>query len=343
MAQKDREWFAKGSHVNGSHVGPGAGAGAGDTPAPGGGGGDSSKVGNEFLASQRARLTKEMDDDPELKRRAAAIIQRENPGAGTAVIESAMNRAIMSGRSLRSILSGGPRSFYGPARQGLIEPTMRSMSAKTLAERYRQIDEAAGGSNYTKGATDQGSAGDPNYVTGGVGVNINRERFNDWGGFKGVEYSRRWREAQQTQVRRSAEEAAATSAAKSSADTDRSSSAGPISDRYSSLRMGEESSESQRSRIYVGRGSGGSFERWQQLNELDRPALDRSALSRPHEINSTGNLSVDIKAPPGSKVDYSGTNLLTPTSMQRQTQMMPTDTGPNVADTARSYMRGGGS
>jgi hypothetical protein len=115
-----------------------------------------------------------------------------------------MNRAAMSGRSLSSILSGGPKSFYGPARRGQIEPTMRNMSAKTLAERYRQIDEAVAGSNLIKGATDQGSAGDPNYIRGGVGTNINRERFNDWGGFRGVEYSRQWREAQQAKVRASA-------------------------------------------------------------------------------------------------------------------------------------------
>jgi hypothetical protein len=73
----------------------------------------------------------------------------------------------------------------------------------------------------------------------------------------------------------------------------------------------------------------------------DRSALDRQALSKPTEISSKGNLSVDVKAPAGSKVEYNGNNLLKPTSMQRQTQMMPTDTGPNVADTARSYMRGG--
>lgn len=71
------------------------------------------------------------------------------------------------------------------------------------------------------------------------------------------------------------------------------------------------------------------------------PPLDRSALNDNNKISSTGKLSVDVNAPPGSKVDYSGDNLLRATSMQRQTQMMPTDTGPSVSDTARSYMRGG--
>jgi hypothetical protein len=79
------------------------------------------------------------------------------------------------------------------------------------------------------------------------------------------------------------------------------------------------------------------------FDEPDRGALDRNAVDRQNgaSINSTGKLSVDVNAPPGTKVDYNGDNLLRATSMQRQTQMMPTDTGPSVADTARSYMRGG--
>ncbi|WP_029079307.1 hypothetical protein [Bradyrhizobium sp. th.b2] len=161
---------------------------------------DTSKTGNAFLQSQRARIKGELDADPELRKRFAAIIQTENPGAGTAVAESAMNRAAMTGRSLRSIISGGPKSFYGPARRGQIEPTMRNMTAKTFGERSRQIDEALRGSNIIRGHTDQGSAGDPNYIKGGVGVNVNRERFNDWGGHRGVEYSREWRLQQQRQV-----------------------------------------------------------------------------------------------------------------------------------------------
>jgi hypothetical protein len=75
----------------------------------------------------------------------------------------------------------------------------------------------------------------------------------------------------------------------------------------------------------------------------DRVALDRSAVDRQNAatINSTGNLSVDVKAPAGTKVAYSGNNLLKNTSMQRQTQMVPTQGGPSVGDTAQTYMRGG--
>ncbi len=199
-----------GGAPNGSHVGAGAGAGAGETPAGPPGGGDASLSGNAFLASQRARLKKEMDDDPELKRRFAAIIEKENPTAGKQVAESAMNRAAMTGRSMASILGGGARSFYGPVRHGLIEPTMRSMSAKTLAERYRQIDAGLAGGNLVRGATDQGSRGDPNFEAGGQAVpDVHGERFGDWGGFKGVAASRRWRLEQQAQVAKSAADVAA--------------------------------------------------------------------------------------------------------------------------------------
>lgn len=78
------------------------------------------------------------------------------------------------------------------------------------------------------------------------------------------------------------------------------------------------------------------------LNDnLDRPALDRAALSKPTEINSRGNLDVNVSAPAGTKVNYHGQNLLKNTSMQRQTQMMPSQGGPSVSDTANSYLRGG--
>jgi hypothetical protein len=73
---------------------------------------------------------------------------------------------------------------------------------------------------------------------------------------------------------------------------------------------------------------------------LSKP-LDRSALNDNNKIHSTGKLDVSVNAPPGTKVNYHGQNLLKNTSMQRQTQMMQTQGGPTVADTAQSYMRGG--
>jgi hypothetical protein len=64
------------------------------------------------------------------------------------------------------------------------------------AEMNKRIDQALGGSNVILSHTDQGSAGDPNFEAGGIGVNINRERFNDWG-FRG---SRAWREQRQRDI-----------------------------------------------------------------------------------------------------------------------------------------------
>lgn len=313
----------------GSDVGAGTGAGAGSTPpsaggagagsmppraagradggagggavVPSGGGGDPNLTGNAYLASQRARLKKELDDNPELKRRFAAIIQTENPGAGTAVAESAMNRAAMTGRSLASILQGGPKSFYGPARRGQIEPTMRNMSARTLAERYRQIDEGLAGSNLIKGATDQGSAGDPNYIKGGVGTNINRERFNDWGGFRGVEYSRRWREAQQLQVARSPQTVAEAP-------------------HDGGFRFGDDQIRNQYPRQAA--PLPGYLDSGRARLQLDQ------AMVAEHRVTGDGKISVSVNAPKGTNVGAEGGGLFKKVEISRQTQMSEAPRGP---------------
>jgi TP901 family phage tail tape measure protein len=140
--------------------------------------------GNAYLAARRARFKRELEENPELKKRLAALIDLENPGAGTAVAESLMNRMDMNGGSIARGIGGGSKSFYGPVRRGLVEQRMRELERNParMASRMKQIDEAAAGSNLIRGHTDQGSTGDPNYVAGGTGVNINRERFNDFGG-----------------------------------------------------------------------------------------------------------------------------------------------------------------
>ena len=69
-------------------------------------------------------------------------------------------------------------------------------------------------------------------------------------------------------------------------------------------------------------------------------ALDRSALNdNGNRIHSTGELNIKATIPAGTLNPKQ--SLLAPTPMQRQTQMLLTDTGPTVGDTARSYMRGG--
>lgn len=182
--------------------------------------------GAAYLREQRSRFDKEFEANPDLKLRAAAILDLENPGAGPAVIESLANRMAMSGRTIESGMRGGPNSFYGPARRGMVERRMEELrrNPEKLKKLYGHIDQAIKhGSNTIKGHTDQGSAGDPNYHAGGVGVNINRERFNDWGGFKGHGHSRQWRENQQREYQKAEEafqqkKAAEAAAAQKAAD-----------------------------------------------------------------------------------------------------------------------------
>jgi hypothetical protein len=154
-------------------------------------------VSSENLRKLRTPLIQEIENNPALKLRLAAIVDLENPGAGTAVAESLFNRSIYSDRSVAQGIAGGPKSFYGPARNpGMVEARMQELAKNPdrLAQRYAQINQAYS-SNFVKGHTDQGSSGDPNYEQGGTGVNINRERFNDWGGGPGSHAgARAWRE-----------------------------------------------------------------------------------------------------------------------------------------------------
>jgi hypothetical protein len=122
---------------------------------------------NAYLKEQRARLAEEFIKNPELRLRAAALTSLENPGAGPAVMESLMNRMIYSNRTMASGMSGGPKSFYGPARHpGMVESRMEQIrrNPAMFAKLDTLMNTAFGGSNVVKGYTDQGSAGDPNYM-----------------------------------------------------------------------------------------------------------------------------------------------------------------------------------
>ncbi|HEY2210276.1 MAG TPA: hypothetical protein VGH62_01410 [Bradyrhizobium sp.] len=188
----------------------GIGSGA-SLPAPGDGPSSAGHYnpeggGAKFLAAKRAAFRRELDENPGTRELLGGVLSSENPGAGTAVIESLFNRTEMVNQkraikglpplSLRDMIVGHPsigggKSFYGPIRSGVIQQHLRRMrnDPRYRARMNALIDSALSGSNTIKGYTDQGSAGDPNYIKGGVGININRERFNDWG-FPG---SREWR------------------------------------------------------------------------------------------------------------------------------------------------------
>ena len=175
--------FRRGIRGGGGGGGGGDGGGTGDIEV--GPTGADAVGGRAYLFSQRERFKKEFEANPQLKLRAAAILSLENEGAKTGVLESMYNRANIPGhrQTAEHALAGGPHSFYGPARHpGMVEARMRALASNPRhLERLNRLIEESYYSNIIKSHTDQGSAGDPNYIAGGTGVNINRERFNDSG------------------------------------------------------------------------------------------------------------------------------------------------------------------
>lgn len=156
------------------------------------------------LAKERERFKKELDENPQLKRKLAGLLFAENVGAGPAVIESLLNRLLLEGRVKGKIPTideylnrKGKNQFYGPIRrrENLSITDLQYEKATTL------IDEALAGSNVTEGATDQGSGNDPNVRHKGGKKVINGETFNDFGGF-GHDVARKFREEQQQSFRK---------------------------------------------------------------------------------------------------------------------------------------------
>lgn len=151
------------------------------------------------LAKERERFKKELDENPQLKRKLAGLLVRENIGAGPAVIESLLNRLLLEGKvkgvvpTIAEYLERkGKRQFYGPIRAG----KNLSISDKEYEKAATFIDEALAGSNIIRGATDQGSGNDPNVGHQGGRIVLNGETFNDFGGF-GHDVAREFREEQQ--------------------------------------------------------------------------------------------------------------------------------------------------
>jgi hypothetical protein len=170
---------------------------------------------NEHYRKLRAPFAAELQD-PSTRRLLKGIISAENPGAGSAVAESLMNRTAMVNEAraakgqppltLKAMIQGDPsigggKSFYGPVRTGAVNQHLARVDADKnySAKLDSYISSALGGADTIAGHTDQGSKGDPNYEAGGVGVNINGERFNDWG-YGGA---RAWREKNQALARSS--------------------------------------------------------------------------------------------------------------------------------------------
>ena len=164
--------------------------------SPGGGGG-----GAAFLASKRERFAQELRNDPELRTKMAALIHAEGGKTPAHIAESMMNRAELSGKTLRQIMfqtNKRGQTFYGPINRGELPGHLQALAKnKALSGKMNAgIDEALRGSNYIQGNTDQGMRGDPNYEAGGIGVNVGGNRFNDWG----VRGSKEWRLRRQAEV-----------------------------------------------------------------------------------------------------------------------------------------------
>jgi hypothetical protein len=127
-------------------------------------------------------------------------MESENARDPLGPMESLANRAAMTGRSLESMLSP---AFYGPMRHRSFQASMARLARNPrMLQHYDTIArQVFGGSNVLGGATDQGSGHDPNVGWSGGRIRRSGEIYNDWGGFRGHDYSRRWRENQQRNVR----------------------------------------------------------------------------------------------------------------------------------------------
>ena len=93
--------------------------------------GEGTEGGRSFMFSQRKRFKDELDRDPQLKLRAAAILSLENEGAKTGVMESLWNRLNIPGheRSAAAGMGGGAKSFTGLCAAGWSEPRCSGCSA----------------------------------------------------------------------------------------------------------------------------------------------------------------------------------------------------------------------
>jgi hypothetical protein len=112
----------------------------------------------QYLAAQRAHLMSELETNPKLRDRVAAVIAKEMGGGGPgsqAVLESMVNRALMRGYdSLSQAINDG---FYGPVNRGTVDAYLNSgISAADRAAADRVIPLVAGGSNICNFCTDQG-------------------------------------------------------------------------------------------------------------------------------------------------------------------------------------------
>lgn len=141
------------------------------------------------LSKQRSAAVNELNNDPQLKAFVFGVAKGEddeNPGY---VLESLLNRAAMTGKSVRELVNSG---FYGPVNRGEIKA--EPQGTKFYQKAQEAFEDAAAGSNHIELRTDQGMANEHRFADANPGVGGKKRFGADWYshmGSDGVNYARK--------------------------------------------------------------------------------------------------------------------------------------------------------
>lgn len=167
-----------------------------------------SGTGSAYLVSQRAGMAAAARADPQLAAELRGVASTEDAYDPEGPIEALANRSayldsIGKHQSLHQLIHGG---FYGPVNRGALPGAMAAIERNPALKAKLQaaIDKVWAGANRLKGATDQGSPGDPNAAwQGGRILPPGASRgaiYNDWGGGAGHAATAKFRIDQQQHV-----------------------------------------------------------------------------------------------------------------------------------------------
>ena len=117
-------------------------------------------AGNKDIAAERERVIKQLNE-PGMRDLVAATISHEQGGAEGRgdVLESLVNRSVVTGKHPRDLITGGGRkgSFYGPYRRGEVQATLAKGVPESVLKQYDELQtQVAAGRNRIQGRTDQG-------------------------------------------------------------------------------------------------------------------------------------------------------------------------------------------
>ena len=117
----------------------------------------SGQIQNSYLANQRAPLFDELQQKPWLVKALASIGERENSGKPLGILEAMFNRAIQGHQSLEQAVRG---AFWGDRTRNLLTSDMQNANfpQNWINNAQSALGLIRGGSNVTRGATDQGQS-----------------------------------------------------------------------------------------------------------------------------------------------------------------------------------------